>query len=170
MLKNRFLYNLLVLIIVSGNLIINLNAKDAIAIIVHKSSSLNNLDLAVLEKIYKGKQKKVQACNINPLEYKSGTPIKEKFIKLVFNSSCKDLQSYWLREKLDKGAKQPKVISNSKTMINYISKVKNAMGYLSWDELNENLGNPNIKVLQINNVSPSSETIENGNYPLLIND
>lgn len=124
-------------------------AKDAVAIVVNKSNSLDEITIEQLKDIFTGKTDKwpngepVTAFNRNE---DSGT--RELFAEKVLGG--KDVK---FGEKV--------AVKHDGVLMSSVAKIPSSVGYTSFGEVNDT-----VKVLKIAGVAPSNETILSGKYPL----
>jgi len=127
-------------------------AKDAIAVIVHRTNSLDEIALEDLKKIYTG-----QITNWKAL----GGPD----LKIVVVSRDTASGTFEVFNKLVlKGARlTPRALyqASNKAVLLAVSKSKGAIGYIGLGYLTEE-----VKALKVEGAYPSKETVLKGTYPL----
>ncbi len=133
-------------------------AKDGLAIITHKSNSINELTDSQIQKIYKGEIKNWKEL---------GGP--DKKIVVVNKAEGRSTLELFLKffELKNSQIKASIIIGDNEQGVKTVSTNPNAIGYVSIGtaEYNASVGVP-LKLLSYKGVKASVENVENGKYPL----
>jgi len=128
-------------------------AKDAIAVIVHPSSPIDNLPLDKIKEVFSGKianWKELRGANhpIDIVTREEGSGTRESFQKFVMG-----------KEDISLGA----LVQDSNGAVRQvISSDPNAIGYISLGLVNDQ-----VKALRISGVEPNLTSVYNGKYTLV---
>ena len=125
-------------------------AIDGIAIIVNKENKLNNLSTKDLQDMFSGKITNFKDLGLDDAKINLYTRDESSATRKVF----------W-KKALNKSSISPKarVVSSNATMKTIVSNDKNAIGIVSLG-----LVDSSVKVISLNNIFPSVDTINNSSY------
>lgn len=135
-------------------------ARDALAIIVNKDNPLNTLSLSQLKDVFSGKITNWQELGgsdtaIQIINRESGSGTRSCLEELVM---CKDQQNGECATEMSFHS----LVHNSNAEVKkYIKLIPNSIGYISYGYLSDS-----VKVLAVDNVPISLETIKNKSYPI----
>ena len=129
----------------------NIIAIDGIAVIVNQASTIDNLTLEQLAKIYKGeitnwKEVGAQEGKIVVIGRESGSGTRGAFEELL---------------KIEDQCKYAQELDQTGAVMSTVASTPGSIGYISLDILNDT-----VKALKIEGVEPTVETIQAGNYKL----
>lgn len=125
---------------------------EPIAVIVNKSNSQDELSIAELNRIYKGKmQKWPDGTKIVPINREFTAPIREAFSKAVHGKSLEKMKAYWYEQQY-KGVRPPMIQQSSVAVKRMVSNVPGGIGYIYLSEVDET-----VKVLKIEGLNPGDE-------------
>lgn len=139
-------------------------AKDGLAIVVHRSNSLTNIDMAQLAGIYSGRitnWKQVggkSSGKIVVIGRDSSSGTFGYFQEVVLNNSP------YTREMLG--------LASTKAIVRAVSQSKDAIGYVGIAYARNSSESGNLNVLSVSRkpgspgIPPTDKTVENGTYPL----
>ncbi|MCX7994410.1 MAG: phosphate ABC transporter substrate-binding protein [candidate division WOR-3 bacterium] len=126
-------------------------ALDGIAVIVHPNNPINDISIADLKKIYTGKITSWNALggkgNIVVVSRDAASGTFEVFNEKVLGGT-----------KMTEGAL---MLASNLEVARAVEQTPGAIGYVGLGYLSEK-----VKVLKVNGVNPSEETVRNGYYPL----
>ena len=128
--------------------------QDALSLIVNPSNPVNDLSLDQIADIYKGKitnwsQVGGNNSNIAPQTREAGSGTRADFEKFI------NIRSYGTNVQVD---------TFNYGLLQSVVVVPGAIGYIAHDYVIKE-----VKVLSVNNISPTQQTVQNGNYPLTRN-
>jgi ABC-type phosphate transport system substrate-binding protein len=110
-----------------------------VAVIVHPDNT-NKLDESQVRNIYLGKTKVFpDGSEVLPVEYDTGIPARDVFIKSVLKKDEANLNSYWARMIFSSKGKPPKVLNNPTEMKRLIAANKNSIGYIDAAEVDSSV-------------------------------
>ena len=114
------------------------NAK-ANEIVVIGNANLPKLDEATIQKIYTGKIIALADINVKPVNYKTGSPLRNRFLQAFMNQDEEKYTAYWtVRRYIGKGT-PPNELTGTKEVIDYVQSTPGAIGYIEATALTENL-------------------------------
>ena len=117
---------------------INLYAVD-LAVIVSKDSNINNISKKELSKIFLAKTKRLPSGDrAIPVE-NTNKVYQSKFYKIVSNKNEKQLKKYWAKMIFTGRGQPPKKINSINEVIAFIQNNKNAISYIPFDYVNNDL-------------------------------
>lgn len=126
-------------------------AMDGIAVIVHPSNPINEISIDDLKKIYSGKMTNWNALggkgNIVVVSRDAASGTYEVFNEKVLGGT-----------KLTDGAL---MLASNLEVARAVEQTPGGIGYVGLGYLSDK-----VKVLKVNGVNPSEETVRNGSYPL----
>ncbi len=126
--------------------------QDAISIIVNQQNPVNSISLNQLEGIYTGNitnwdQVGGNNSPITPVTREAGSGTRTDFEKFVMNNNT--------------FASDVQVATFNYGLLQTVAVTPNAIGYIAHDYLNNE-----VKLLQVNNVTLTQQSVQNGSYPL----
>lgn len=122
-------------------------ARDGIAIIVHPELPLDEIGLALLQEIYRGRAQEWDGLVLAVVSREEGSGTRAAFESMVLGSIAT--------------ASTAAVESSSDALAEYVARTPAAIGYVSTLRLGEG-----VRVLPVEGVLPTPETITDGSYPL----
>jgi phosphate transport system substrate-binding protein len=126
-------------------------ALDGIAVIVHKDNQVNEISIADLKKIYTGKMTNWKDLggkgNIVAISRDVASGTYEVFNEKVLSGA-----------KLTEGAL---MLASNLEIVRAVEQTPNAIGYVGIGYISDK-----VKVLKVNGITPSEESVKNGIYPL----
>ncbi len=122
-------------------------ARDGIAIIAHPDTPLDEVGLALLQEIYRGRVQEWEGVPLIPVSREEGSGTRATFESLVLGSLAATPNAV--------------VESSSGAVIEYVARTPASIGYVStlWRA-------DGVRVLPVEGVLPTRETIADGSYPL----
>ena len=133
-------------------------SAQAIAVIVHKSSSMSNLSFAELKNYFKLESqfwKNNERVFAATLAYEK--PEATRFNSLVYELPNDGVKKLWIQKIFREQIKEaPKLQRTEEDMLKYVSATSGAIGFISADKVDAS-----VKVLTIDGASP-----KDGNYKL----
>jgi phosphate transport system substrate-binding protein len=136
----------------SINLKANVVAMDGIAVIVHPSNKMNGITKKQIKDIYTGK--------ISNWAELGGA---DKKIVVISRDTASGTFEAFNKLALDKEKVRPDALmqTSNQAVATIVAKTPGAIGYVGLGYLS-----PKVKVLTIDGVAPSKETVRSGKYPL----
>lgn len=122
-------------------------ARDGIAIIVHPDTPLDEVGLALLQEIYRGRVQEWEGVPLIPVSREQGSGTRAAFESLVLGSLATTPTAV--------------VESSSDAVIEYVARTPASIGYVStfWRA-------DGVRVLPVEGILPTREAIADGSYPL----
>lgn len=122
-------------------------------LVASKDNALTKVSMTALRNIYKGKATKIGNISVIPLLRKpyESSPA-EAFLKEVVQKTPDKYKKFWLSEAIKGGAREPESMKNAEELIQKLSTVSEAIGFVSKKELGEldPAVRAKIKVIDIN--------------------
>ncbi len=123
-----------------------------LAIIVHKSNTVQNLSLAELREYFLAQRsqwstrQKIRIAMREP-----GSPEREAVLRLICGMNRdQDFTTYFLHAKFSEQViDEPRSLDSTSNMIRFVANVSGAIGYVRADEVD-----PSVRVITVENVSP----------------
>ena len=123
-----------------------------LAIIVHKSNTVQNLSMDELREYFLGErshwstQQKIRVAMREP-----GSPERTAVLRLVCRMNRdQDFITYFLRAKFSEQViEEPRNMDSTSNMIRFVANVSGAIGYVRADEVD-----PSVRVIRVDNLSP----------------
>lgn len=104
-------------------------------IVIIGSPDLPKMDVETIAKIYTGKIISVNGISVKPLNMKSGTAIRNRFLQIFLNQNDEDYIAYWaVRRYIGRGT-PPKESDSSADVIRFVQSTPGAIGYIDAAEL-----------------------------------
>jgi ABC-type phosphate transport system substrate-binding protein len=103
--------------------------SEEIYIIANRNFPVDKLTKKDIRSIYLDKKRHIKDKRILPLNYTYSSPLRELFERSVLKKSKKSLERYWIKAHY-KGHRPPKVVKSKKSILSYIKKLDNAIGYI----------------------------------------
>ena len=122
-------------------------ARDGIAIIAHPDTPLNEVGLALLREIYRGRVQEWEGVPLTPVSREEGSGTRAAFESLVLGNLTTTPTAV--------------VESSSDAVVEYVARTPASLGYVSTLWLTDG-----VRVLPVEGVLPTRETIADGSYPL----
>jgi len=124
-------------LILTINLIMSLTLMSQtydFVVIVNKENPINEVKIDEVSDIFLKKIKKWKGNNvIMPINLTSISKLREKFSKKIHSKSINQIKSYWQQSIFSGKGVPPIEFDSEEEVINYISKNKYAIGYISAD-------------------------------------
>ena len=126
--------------------------RGDLAIIVHRSNSVENLTLAELREYFLAERsnwstrQKIRVAMREP-----GSSEREAVLRLICGMSRdQDFTTYFLRAKFSEQViEEPRSLNSTPDMIRFVSNVSGAIGYVRADEVD-----PSVRVIRVDNLAP----------------
>jgi ABC-type phosphate transport system substrate-binding protein len=126
--------------------------RGDLAIIVHRSNSVENLSLAELREYFLAERsnwstrQKIRVAMREP-----GSSEREVVLRLVCGMSRdQDFTTYFLHAKFSEQViEEPRSLNSAPDMIKFVANVSGAIGYVRADEVD-----PSVRVIRVDNLSP----------------
>ena len=91
---------------------------------------LPKLGIATVQKIYTGRVVEVNGVAVRPVNAPAGSRLRSKFLNEILNQDDEQYIAYWtVRRYIGKGL-PPDVLPSSSAVIDYISSIPGAIGYI----------------------------------------
>jgi len=143
---SRVILTYSMLIVVISMLLIPTIASPApgndnpIVVVVNQTNPVKALSTQELQNIFLRKQQVwSDGISITVFERSGESEIRQKFAISVLKQNLVQLQSYWLKLKMTRGLKGPKVCRSSLLVTRYLERVKGGIGYMYKDEVDSSL-------------------------------
>lgn len=113
-------------------------SSASIVVISNKASSISNLSMGTIRRIYLSKIKRVPNSSVIPLpiDQSETTPIRAQFNRKVIQMSAAQLRSYWAKRIFTGKGGPPKTVSNDRDVISLVESNRNIIGYIDSRHLN----------------------------------
>jgi ABC-type phosphate transport system substrate-binding protein len=106
-------------------------ANAEVVIIVSAKSTVMTLSADQIARIYLGKEDKFPNDQIAiPVDQQEGTAIRDEFYSKVAHKNPSQLSSYWAKLIFTGEGKLPKAIPDDNSVIKFVEKNSNAIGYI----------------------------------------
>jgi len=109
------------------------NSGDLVLVVNKSLKGISSLSAKEVKRIYLGKSTTLNGKKVKPVALSKGKPSTDIFNASVLGMSADELEGYWIKESLKGGARPPKTVKSSGSLILFVSFKKNAIGYLSPD-------------------------------------
>jgi len=106
-------------------------ANAEIVFVVNDTVNATEISKKEAKKIFLGTKKEFGGVNVKVVGLSEGNNDREAFISEVLGMSADQLSKHWIDEGLKGGARPPKSLKTAGSLINYIKKKKNSIGYLN---------------------------------------
>lgn len=107
-------------------------SQNRIAVVVHKTNSLQSLKHEDVVDLFMGKQVSSPDGNLlTPIDIEEGGELRELFYYSLTGLTLARVNAYWSRLKFTGRARPPKMVLTAKDVPGYLSQDKNAVGYLA---------------------------------------
>ncbi len=120
-------------ILLSGTL----NATTVV--IVNITNPDSSITKKVAKKIFMGKLTSTGSTEIVPIDQDEGTEIRNDFFKKVAKKSPDKMKSYWSKMIFSGRARPPEIQSGDEAVIEWVSKHKNAIGYIDSQSIDKTI-------------------------------
>lgn len=118
-----------------------------IAIIISmRWEDLNVITLSELRRIYLGQMVTFKGETVKPRHRSMDSPIRAAFRRHILRMTEKELEEFYLRERLRGGARPPIIYDSFGASVSYVSKIKGSMAYVDFAKLGSI---KNVKVLSV---------------------
>lgn len=129
---------ILIVLLLSALPIASVYAEQS-EVVVIGSSDLPTMDAATIAKIYTGKIIAINGISVKPVNIRSGSEIRNRFLHIFLNQDDEAYIAYWaVRRYIGKGA-PPKELDSSADVIQYVQSTPGAIGYIEAAELRDNM-------------------------------
>jgi len=81
--------------------------------------------------LFLGKKKQLEGVKVKVVGLAEGNPDRDAFLNEIIGMSSDKLSTHWIDEGLKGGAKPPKSLKTVDSLIAYVKRKKNAIGYLN---------------------------------------
>ncbi|HAM72248.1 MAG TPA: hypothetical protein DCM86_11450 [Verrucomicrobiales bacterium] len=136
------------------------HADDTLAIVVGKSSSIDSLSAADLQKIFKGEKSKApDGSKVVVVMRDTGSPERDAALAGIYKMSEAEYNKYFLQATFT-GAVQaaPKALSSGAAIKQFVSSTAGGIGYVKSSEIDDS-----VKVVKVDGKAPTD-----GDYPIKI--
>ena len=123
-------------------------ARDAIAVIVHPDSPMQEISMGQLQEIYRGHLQESEGMVLTVVSREAGSGTRAAFEHMVLGGGETSLNAV--------------VVPSAVAMVDYVAKTSTAVGYVSTRSVDER-----VRILPVEGALPSAETIVNGRYPIV---
>ena len=131
-------------------------ADEAVAVVVDRDNSKNDITLSELKEIFQGKRKEWQdGARIIVLDLEPG-PAREAFNKAVLGMDQSAVDQFWVEQKVRGAGSAPKVV-NAGTAVKLVPRVRGAVSYVPLSAVDAS-----VKVLTVAGTAP-----DKGGYPIV---
>jgi hypothetical protein len=100
------------------------------AVVVSKGSSLTQVSVSDLKRLFTGKTQEMSGTKATPVNMSLDNPVSAKFILDITGMAVVDYKSFWMAEQVRGGSAAPKVIKTTEALITYITENPEAIGYM----------------------------------------
>jgi ABC-type phosphate transport system substrate-binding protein len=115
-------------------LLLAMNNALAGDVVVIGNANLGKLDVATVQKIFTGKQIKVDGIDVTAVNVKSG-PLREQFLQTFLQQTDAKYTAYWaIRLFVGKGAPPPE-LSSPAEVVKFVQSTPGAIGYVDESDL-----------------------------------
>jgi phosphate transport system substrate-binding protein len=125
--------------------------RDGIAVIVHPEMPLTEIGLTNLQDIFRGRMQEWNGTVLTVVSRESGSGTRNAFDRAVLG--------------IHKVTHTAVVMSSHEAVIDYVARTPGAIGYVSTLRMTESVAD-NVRVLPVEGIYPTLETIFDGSYPL----
>ncbi len=108
----------------------SISKAEEIVIIANKSISINHISKREVKLIYLKKKFFIKGTKVVPVNLHPFNPLRKKFNRYILNMDEEQLSLYW-NEMYFNGIDPPIVLSSQRAIVEFVSKVKGAIGYIS---------------------------------------
>lgn len=122
-------------------------ARDGVAVIVHPELPLAEIGLSQLREIFLGRLQTRDGVAFVVVSRQAGSGTRAAFERIALGGESATLNAV--------------VVPTSESMVEYVANTPGAIGYISTERLDDG-----VRVLAIDGVLPTDETIAEGSYPL----
>jgi phosphate transport system substrate-binding protein len=122
-------------------------ARDGVAVIVHPELPLTEVGLSQLREIFLGRLQTRDGVPFVVVSRQTGSGTRAAFERIALGGESATLNAV--------------VVPTSESMVDYVASTPGAIGYVSTERLDDG-----VRVLAIDGVMPTEETIADGSYPL----
>jgi phosphate transport system substrate-binding protein len=126
-------------------------AHDSIAVIANPATPFDQTGLAHLEEIFRGRIQEWGGTVLVAVSREEGSGTRHVFDTIVLS--------------IHKVAHTAVVMPSGEAVIDYVARTPGAIGYISTAQLAD-YGTAGVRVLPVEGLLPTAETINNGSYPL----
>lgn len=124
-------------------------AGKPIAVIVGASSSIKDIDFAILRRAFSGLPAEVDGKRLIPINQANGTPLRNGFDRALLGLEPADVGKYWIDKRIrDEGA-PPKTVPSAELAVRIAASLPNAITYV-----NTELVNASVKVISVGGKLP----------------
>jgi len=102
---------------------------QTIYIIANKNFPQKSLTKKEIKAIYLDKKHYIKGKKLLPLNLSHDNPLRREFEKNILQKSRSYLQKYWLKAHY-KGHRPPKVLKSKASVISFVKKLENTIGYV----------------------------------------
>ncbi len=121
--------------------------QTGLLMVVAEETPLQTITRWQLQRVYLKRMDRVGGVPLTPIHLKKKDALRKSFEAALFRKSF-DLESYWLEQKLQGGARPPLVVSSEAFVLVYVERNPGFIGYVSVSS-REALANFGVKVLTV---------------------
>lgn len=124
--------------------------------IVHKDNPIESITAAQVSDIFLKKQTRWEnGVSVRFIDWREGSPIRNQFLSRVLGKTEREVELYWIGQKLYSGNSAPLKASSASMVINFVSKLNGAIGYLPSDAASLDLSN--VKRIPVTGVAQGGD-------------
>jgi hypothetical protein len=128
---------------------VNAGERAVLVVVVAKTSTLDELSLAELRRMYLGEPVDSGGKRLIPINHATSLKDRIAFDKLVLGMSKEEVTRYWVDRKIRGQSGAPKAIDPADVHQRVVAKLPGAVGYVRSTELRDD-----VKVVRINGKAP----------------
>lgn len=132
-------------------------AGKTLVVVVGASSTIKNIDFAILRRAFSGLPAEVDGKRLLPINHPNGAPLREAFDRMVLGLEPGDVGKFWIDKRIRDEGSPPKSVPSPELAIRIAASLPNAITYASPE-----LVNASVKVLTVGGKAPGQP-----GYPLL---
>ena len=140
-------------------------SKEGFVFLVNSENGINNLSIEQVKDIYRGKIKNWSKLGGENLEIKA-------YQRNANSGSQTIMESFFMKDEIMAAPVERKI----QTMLNLMSviaeydeNINGGIGYSVYYYAKEMYGSDNVRLIKINDIEPTSDTIRDNSYPLIVN-
>ncbi|VAW72152.1 hypothetical protein MNBD_GAMMA13-1701 [hydrothermal vent metagenome] len=125
-------------LMISGTLLLGMNAQAEIAIIVAPSVQLDSIDIQQLERLYLARPNRYpNGVKLDPADQASGSGIRQEFTRKVLLKTENEVAEYWSRRMFSGKGKPPHQYKGDEAVINGVLEWPGSLGYIDSESVDD---------------------------------
>jgi ABC-type phosphate transport system substrate-binding protein len=116
-------------------------------VVVHKSNPVASIPAAQLTDFFLKKRTRwADGTPVRFIDWREGSPQRTAFLEKVVRKSSREVELYWIGQKLYTGDSAPIRATSESTVVRFVSSFKGAIGYISNPT---SVGSADVKVIEL---------------------